>query len=245
VQDDEVGAVYESAKQNYPNTSEPDARKQIADGMRRVRTQQRREAYMAELRAKHKVKILIQPPRANLNLANEPARGPAQAPVTVVVFSDFQCPYCSRVGPMLEQVQKRYGASMRHVFRNFPLGMHKEAPKAAEAGLCANEQGKFWEMHDKMFANQRSLQVPELKRYATELGLDAEKFAQCLDSGRFEAKWKADMQEGSTFGVSGTPTLFVNGRLLSSGANPDALSQVIDQELASAQPVAAAPPRKN
>jgi len=243
VQDDEVGAVYESAKQNYANMPEPEAKRQIADGMRRTRAQQRREAFLAELRAKHNVKVLLEAPRAKLALDNAPSRGPAEAPVTLVAFSDFQCPYCARLGPIVGDLQKRYGTSVRFVFRNFPLPFHQNAAKAAEAGVCAHEQGKFWEMHDKMFANQGALQVADLKRYATELGLNAETFSQCLDSARYAAKWRADIQEGSTYGVGGTPTLFVNGRLLSAGANPEALTQAIDQELASAPPAAAVAPK--
>jgi protein-disulfide isomerase len=244
VQDEEVGAVYESAKQNYANTPEADARKQIADSMRRSRAQQRRQAFVAELRAKYNVKVLLEPPRAKFTVADAASRGPAEAPVTVVGFLDFQCPYCSRVGQVIDDMQKRYGSSLRFVFRHYPLPFHKDAAKASEAAMCAQQQGKFWEMHDKMFANQRALQAADLKKYAGEVGLDADAFGQCLDSGRMAAKWQADVQEGTQFGVGGTPTLFVNGRLLTAGANPEVLSQTIEQELASAPAAAHAPAAK-
>jgi protein-disulfide isomerase len=245
VQDEEVGAVYESAKQNYPNASEAEARKQIAEGMRRSRAQQRRQAFIAELRAKYKVKILMEAPRAQFTATDVASHGPANAPVTIVGFLDFQCPYCANVGKIVDDMQKRYGQSLRFVFRHFPLPFHKEAAKASEAAICAQAQGKFFEMHDKMFANQRALQVADLKKYAGELGLNADAFGQCLDSGRAATKWQADVQEGSQFGVGGTPTLFVNGRLLNAGANPDALGQAVEQELASVPAaVAASAPKK-
>jgi len=244
VQDEEVGAVYESAKQNYPNASEAEARKQIADGMRRSRGQQRRQAFIAELRAKYKVKILLDAPRAQFTATDVASHGPADAPVTIVGFLDFQCPYCANVGKVIDDLEKRYGKSVRFVYRHYPLPFHKEAAKAAEASICAQQQGKFFEMHDKMFANQRALQVADLKKYAGELGLNADAFGQCLDSGRAAAKWQADVQEGTLFGVGGTPTLFVNGRLLNAGANPEALSQAIDQELASVAPVPTATAKK-
>src|SRR5690606_14570992 len=105
-----------------------------------------------------------------------PSRGPADAPVTIVEFSDFECPFCGRANPTIEQVEKAYPDQVRVVFRDFPLPMHPHARKAAEAGHCANEQGKFWELHDKMFANQRALGVDDLKGYAKEAGMDAAKF---------------------------------------------------------------------
>jgi protein-disulfide isomerase len=240
VQDDEVGAVYESAKQNYANTPEPEARKQITDGMRRARTQQRRQAFVAELRAKYKVQVLMEAPRAKFKLDDAASRGPADAPITIVGFLDFQCPYCANVGKIVDDLQKRYDKSVRFVFRHFPLPFHKEAAKASEAAICAQQQGKFWELHDKMFANQRAIQAADLKKYAGELGLDADAFGQCLDSGRAAPKWQADVQEGTQFGVGGTPTLFVNGRLLNAGANPDALGQAVEQELATVSPAAPA-----
>jgi predicted DsbA family dithiol-disulfide isomerase len=244
VQDEEVEAVYESAKQNYANVPEAEARKQIADGMRRSRAQRRRQAFAAELRTRYSVKVLLEAPRATFKLDDAPSRGPADAPVTLVGFLDFQCPYCANVGRTVDDLQKRYGKSVRFVFRHFPLPFHKEAAKAAEAAICAQQQGKFWEIHDKLFSSQRALQAADLKKYAGEIGLDPDAFGQCLDSGRTAEKWRADVQEGSQFGVTGTPTLFVNGRLLSAGANPEALSQAVDQELASMPPATAAAAKK-
>jgi protein-disulfide isomerase len=163
--------------------------------------------------------------------ADAPSKGPRTAPVTLVEFSDFQCPYCGRVLPVLKRVQETYGERVRLVFRNFPLAIHPLAPKAAEAAACANEQGKFWEMHDRLFADPKKLDVADLKASAAELGLDAQAFDQCLDSGKHEATWKEERTEGERAGVSGTPAVFVNGRLIG-GAQPyETFAQVIDDEL--------------
>ena len=137
--------------------------------------------------------------------------------------------------PAVNEVMKNYGDRVRVVFRQFPLNsIHPMAQKAAEAALCANDQSKFWEMHDAMFADQSGLGVDALKSKAQALGLDGPKFAECLDSGRKAAEVSADLAAGSAVGVTGTPALFVNGRALS-GAQPyEAIAKVIDQELARA-----------
>ena len=235
---------YEKNKPRFGNTPEADALKQIESGLRQQRARDRRMAYVKELREKAGVQILLDPPRVAVSLGEDPVKGPATAPITIVEFSDFQCPYCSRVNPTLKQVEEKYGDKLRVVFRDFPLvQIHKDAAKAAEAGECAHEQGKFWEMHDRLFANQSKLQVEALKQAATELGLDADKFNQCLDSSKYAAEVQKDVDEGTKYGVTGTPAFFINGRLLG-GAQPlDAFTEVIDEELARAQPTAAAAAR--
>jgi protein-disulfide isomerase len=234
---------YEKNKPRFGNTPEADALKQIEAGLRQQRARDRRMAYVKELRDKVGVQILLDPPRVQVSLGEDPVKGPATAPVTIVEFSDFQCPYCARVNPTLKQVEEKYGDKLRVVFRDFPLvQIHKDAAKAAEAGECAHEQGKFWEMHDRLFANQSKLQVEALKQTATEIGLDAEKFNQCLDSSKYAAEVQKDVDEGARYGVTGTPAFFINGRLIG-GAQPlEAFTDVIDEELARAQPPQAAAP---
>jgi protein-disulfide isomerase len=171
----------------------------------------------------------------DLNITGAPAKGPANAPVTIVTFSDFQCPFCSRVVPTLNQIEKEYGAKVKVVFKNQPLPFHDKARLAAAAGLAANEQGKFWGMHDKMFANQQALDRASLERYAQELGLDVGKFKAALDSNKFEAQISADSAEGTRVGANGTPTFFINGRQLV-GAQPfEQFKSVIDDELKKAK----------
>ncbi len=232
VTEEEKKSIYEQYKGRLGGMAEDEAMKRIEDSLRQRNTESRRQALLSELRAKAQVKSLLEPPRTDIAAApNAPVLGPDNAPVTVVEFSDFQCPFCSRGKATIDDVVKRYGDKVRVVFRDFPLPMHREAPKAHEAGRCANEQGKFWPMHDKMFGDQAALAVDALKKSAADLGLDTAKFNECLDSGRHAEGVQKDIEAGQAYGVTGTPAFFINGRMLS-GAQPlDAFSKVIDDEL--------------
>jgi len=163
--------------------------------------------------------------------ATGPSKGPANAPVTIVEFSDFQCPFCSRANPAIEQVLATYKDQVRVVFRDFPLPFHDKAQKAAEAGHCAAEQGKFWEMHDQMFANQQALDVDALKGYAKTVGVDEAKFAECLDGDKMAELVKKNMADGEEAGVSGTPAFFINGKMLSGALPFEDFKKAIDAEL--------------
>ena len=162
-------------------------------------------------------------------------RGDENAPVTLVEYSDFQCPYCGNVAPTIEQLLKDYEGQIKLVYRHYPLiSIHPNAQKAAEASECAGEQGKFWELHDKMFANQTALAVDNLKTFAKDLGLNTSQFNDCLDSGKYTSKVNDSVTEGSGYGVQGTPATFVNGTLVS-GAQPiSAFKSAIDSALAAA-----------
>ena len=165
------------------------------------------------------------------NFEGSPVKGKKDAKIQIVVFSDFQCPFCSRVNAPLVEVEKFYGADIMVSFKHFPLSFHKEAMPAALAAMCANEQGKFWEMHDKLFENQKALTAEDIKGYAKAIGLDDAKFTPCFDSGKYKAKIEADMAEGRNAGVRGTPTLYINGRKFNSpsGYNLQAFQSVIDK----------------
>lgn len=159
-------------------------------------------------------------------------KGPEDAKVTIIEFSDFQCPYCKKGKEVADEVLAYYGDKVRLMFKHFPLSFHQNAQKAAEAAECAGDQGKFWEMHDYMFNNQSKLAVNDLKTAAVDLGLVGSDFNNCLDSGKYEGKVKSDMSEGSGFGVSGTPAFFINDQMIS-GAQPlEKFKEVIDAELA-------------
>lgn len=139
-------------------------------------------------------------------------RGPENAAVTIVEYSDFQCPACGAAEPVIEQVLSTYPDKVRFIYKDMPLPFHSYAQKASEAAECAGQQDKYWEMHDLLFANQEDLTVSDLKMYASELGLDTEKFNSCLDSGATSGDVAADLEEGKKAGVDATPSFFVNGQ---------------------------------
>jgi protein-disulfide isomerase len=161
----------------------------------------------------------------------EPSLGAPGADVVLVEFSDFQCPYCSRAQPTLRKVRETYGEKVRFVFVDFPLDFHPLAQKAHEAAYCAEDQGKFWPMYDRLFSSEGKLDIANLKAYATELGLDAKAFGTCLDSGKHAERTETAMSEGARNGVTGTPAFFINGRMLV-GAQPfESFASVIEDEL--------------
>ncbi len=162
-----------------------------------------------------------------ISTEGSPFLGKKNAKITIVEFSDFQCGYCSRVSPPLKALVKKYPKDIKVVFKNFPLGFHKNARKAAEAGLAANAQGKFWPMHDVMFKNMRALQEANLPGYAKEAGLNVARFKADLASGKFASVVTRDMQEGRAAEVRGTPTLFVNGRKYQGGRSVAAFERVL------------------
>src|SRR6476620_1380269 len=160
-----------------------------------------------------------------------PAKGPASAKVTVVEFSDFQCPFCSRVVPTIQQIEKEYGNKVRVIFRHNPLPFHADAPLAAEAAVAAQAQGKFWEMHDKMFANQQNIKRPDLEKYAQEIGLDVGKFKTALDSGAGKKQIAEDMAVAKQIGANGTPNFYIDGRNVVGAVPFDEFKKVIDDDL--------------
>jgi protein-disulfide isomerase len=205
----------------------------IAMALVNQQRQSQMQRVLQDLQKQSNLKIDLPQPRVEV-AAEGPSRGPNNAPVTIVEFSDFECPYCSAAHDTVEQVMNSYAGKVRLVYRQFPLSnIHPHAAKAAEAALCAADQNKFWEYHDVLFKNQKKLDLTDLKVHAGEVGLDAQKFGQCLDSGEKKTKVDADQQAGLQAGVGGTPAFFINGVFLN-GAQPiDEFKRVIDGELAS------------
>lgn len=209
----------------------------LQPAIRQFLIEQQQEALLAELTeelaAERSVSRHLQPFRANLETEGHPTFGPGNAPVTLVEFSDFECPYCRGFWETIERVKSEYEGSVKLVYRQFPLRqIHPNAQKSAEASLCAEEQGQFWQLHDLMFAEQQSLTVPDLKEKAERLGMDAAAFSACLDSGKYFDQVEADLQAGARMGISGTPALFVNGRPVEGGAVPfESIAEIIDDEL--------------
>jgi protein-disulfide isomerase len=169
--------------------------------------------------------------RVAVDVGNSPAKGPKTAAVTIVEFSDFECPFCSRVVPTLHKIMEEYKGKVRVAFKQYPLPFHKSAGPAAEAAMAAHAQGKFWEMHDKLFENNKALDAPSLEKYAQEIGLNVAKFKADMESRRYESAVKADVEYGKTLGQFGTPTFFINGRKVSGALPFESFKQIIDEEL--------------
>ena len=228
----DVNAWYEGNKDRVGGRPLETISVQIQQFLVESQRQKARYDFGKELEKGKEIAYFVGPYRANVEAEGAPTMGPADAPITLVEFSDFECPYCSQFVTTLEEVQAKYGDRVRLVFRHFPLSMHPSAPKAAEASMCANEQDRFWQMHDSMFGDQRQLGVPDLKEKASRLGLDEKAFAECLDSGKYAEQIQKDLQAGTQAGVTGTPALFVNGIPAPSGALPyETVAQFIEDEL--------------
>ena len=171
--------------------------------------------------------------RYAVSTKGSPSKGNPDAQIAVVEFSDFQCPFCGRVTPTLKQIEREYGEQVRIVFKHLPLRMHSKAPAAHAAAEAAHRQGKFWEMHDLIFANQREMSETKYVEYAEQIGLDMDRFKRDVAAADVKSKVDADAAEAQKLGVTGTPGFFVNGRFLS-GAQPfAAFKSLIDQELGS------------
>jgi protein-disulfide isomerase len=167
----------------------------------------------------------------NIPAGNSPFKGPAAAPVTLALFSDFQCPFCSQVPGLVDQLLKAYPKEVKFVYKEFPLvTIHQNAMPAARAAVAAGKQGKFWEMHDKLFANQRALQADNLKQYAKDIGLDATKFEQDLASPDVQKEIDEDVKLAQQSQVSGTPTLFLNGKRVTNRTF-EGLKQMVEEAL--------------
>jgi protein-disulfide isomerase len=175
---------------------------------------------------------LLEPP-VKITVDGDPVRGAATAKVTIVEFSDFQCPYCAKAVEPVKQLLARHPKDVKLVFKQFPLDTHSQAALAAEAALAAQAQGKFWELHDKMYANFRSINRDRILGWAKELGLDMTKFQADLNSHKYSARVNSEEKQGEMAGVEGTPTFFINGKRLNAAFEPDTVEPILQQELKS------------
>jgi protein-disulfide isomerase len=178
------------------------------------------------------------PKRQRVGVAGTP-KGPLDAPITIVEFADYQCPFCNRARPVVDELLAAYPGKIRFYVRHNPLPFHPNAPLAAEAALAAEGQGKFWEMNDKLAGNFFNLTREDLEKYAQELGLDLAKFKQALDTGVYRVRVDQDRDVAGKIGANGTPTFFVNGRMLVGAQPAEAFKEIIEEELVSAQKLVA------
>lgn len=234
ITDQEVEQFYNQRKARFQDKKFDEVKGLIRGYIQQQKARQVRSQVLVQLRKDADIEWYIAAPRVEVIVAGYPSQGPENAAVTIVEFSDYQCPFCGRARSTVNQILSEYEGKVRYVFRDFPLSFHKDAQKAHEAAHCANEQEKYWEYNAKLFASQRALKVEDLKKYAKELNLDQKKFNECLDSNRYAQMVQESLAYGQTVGVSGTPAFFINGRMIS-GARPfEAFKEVIDDELVQA-----------
>ena len=228
--DAEVEGYYYALKDKFNRPLE-EVKTQLRDGLKQAKMQEARQEYVKKLRAEATVVVLLAVPR--MSVAYDPARvrGNPKAPVMIVEFSDYQCPYCHQVEPTVKQLLAKYGDKVSLSYRDYPLrANHSQAEIAAEASRCALEQGKFWEYHDQLFAGDK-LDKDSLIGFARNLGMDDKQFGACITSEKYKNAIDTDLQEGAEAGVEGTPGFFINGIAVSGAQQQVAFERVIDDEL--------------
>jgi protein-disulfide isomerase len=230
VSPEQVKAFYEANKSRIRQPLEQ-VTPRIEAHLQQQEVQKRQRVFLGELRQRYAVTVALPAPTVDVSTNGEPALGPASAPVTIVEFSDFQCPYCRTVQPTLKRLLQEYQDRVKLVFRDFPLrNIHPQAQKAAEAAQCAADQQQFWPYHDKLFA-VTNLQVQDLKQYAQELGLDMPQFTTCLDSDKYAQEVERDLQDGLKVGVSATPSFFINGQPVSGAVPYERFKELVEAAL--------------
>jgi protein-disulfide isomerase len=234
VGDDEIEVFYKSNKPRIAVDLDK-VREQIRGYLHNQKVEAQKALFFKSLRSKAKViSYLKSPPvfRAELSVAGEPAKGSEKARVTIVKFEDFQCPFCKQVQPTFNELLARYNGKVRLVHKDLPLdSLHPQARQAAEAARCAYEQGKFWEYHDKLYANSPKAGADDLKSYAKEVGLNVDPFDRCFASRKYKGVVQQDLNEGAQLGLTGTPTFFINGREISGNQPLEAFERILDEEL--------------
>jgi len=230
--DAEVEAVY-TAQKDRINRPLAEVKGQIQQMLRQAKVEQAREAYFRSLRAAAAVAIRLRAPKIEVSYDPARVRGDPNAPITIVEFSDFQCPFCQRSHAVVKELLSKYAGQVKLAYRDFPLRqIHPQADAAAEAARCAGEQGKFWPFHDRLFETNRSLDLAAFADHAAAVGLDQSRFVECLAADKFEAQIEQDLQDGTQAGVNGTPGFFINGVMVT-GAQPlAAFEKVVEEEMA-------------
>ena len=212
-----------------------EVRPAIVGEIKRRATAERFETFMGEMREAYAVKTSLQAPempRIPVSADDDPFIGPEDAPVTIVQFAEFQCPYCGRAKEVIDQVMERYDGKIKMVYRDFPLSFHDRAIPAAIAANCAGEQGQYWPMFDALMSNQRALADSDLTGHATKIGLDLDKWNTCRKDPAQAAEVQKDFEDGTKAGVQGTPAFFINGIFLNGAVPLEQFTTIIDAELA-------------
>jgi protein-disulfide isomerase len=233
VNQSEIDQVYSQNAAQFANLSEDEAKQKIRIQIEGRQKFEKYQAALADIRNKAKIEIFLPEPNPPvIELSDEgPSKGPKAAPVTMIEVSDFECPFCKQVESTLKQLLPSYGDRVRLIYKHFPLPNHQHAFQAAQAAVCAGEQGKFWEYHDLLFERSGELSATNLKSYAGDVGLNVGRFAACLDSESSRAAVSKDIEEIRQVGLSSTPTFVINGRVLTGARSLDEFKEAIEQEL--------------
>lgn len=214
----------------------PQIKERITAYLQSSKKQDMVQEHIAKLTKSNPVEVYFKKPKMDIkvDVGQSPATGGDNATVTMIEFSDFQCPFCSRAAETVNQVKKKYGNKIKIAFKHFPLPMHREARPASEASMCVNEQGsdKFWKFHDSAFKHQDKLDAASLEKYAKESGADVKKYTECMSAKKYADFVQKDMEYGEKLGVKSTPTFFINGQLVSGAVPIESFSEIIDEELA-------------
>jgi len=225
--EDQLEVYYEGLDTQEPYEA---VRADVLQHIRELRRTKARAAYVENLRKQANINVMLMPPAVNVNIAHAYTKGSQDAPVVFVEFADYECPYCQKVNPQIQQLKKDYGDKVAVVYKDFPLPMHHGSEKAAEAARCAGEQGKFWEYHDVLFYSKQ-VDIDSLKEHARVLKLDGDAFDTCLDSGKEAKAVNQDLEEGKGLGLTGTPSFFVNGHFFSGVIDYGTLKDMVNQQL--------------
>jgi protein-disulfide isomerase len=226
--EDQLRFYFEGVQTDEPYET---ARPNIIDTVHQLRMKKARQAYITALRADYGVVVELNQPSARVEAGNAPRLGPEKAPVQIIEYADYECPYCQKVNADLIRLREQFGDQISVVYKDFPLPMHPMAATAAEAARCAGAQGKFWEFHDYLFETKK-LELSGMKAEARALKLDGDRFDQCLDKGEQFADLKKDAQDAQRLGLSGTPSFFINGHFMSGAIRYAKLQETVLQQLA-------------
>jgi protein-disulfide isomerase len=234
IADDEIEVFYRSNESRL-GIDLKESREQIRQFLRNKKIEAQKALYLKSLRSSSRIETYLKAPplfRAEIPTTGAPSKGPEYAPVTIVKFEDYQCPFCKQVQATVTELLSQYNGEIRLVHKDLPLdSIHPQARQAAEAARCAAEAGKFWSYHDLLYANSPNVSQENLKSYAKEVGLDVNAFDRCLGSGKFKAVVQRDLIDGAQLGVTGTPTFFINGREISGNQPMEIFTAIIDEEL--------------
>jgi protein-disulfide isomerase len=225
--DEALRIYYEGVDTNEPYEA---VKGKIIEALRQRRTLKLRAAYFQSLRAKATIAIRLAPPRADISLKDTTLRGAPAPAIALVEYADYECPYCQQIVPVVQRLETEYKGKIALAYKDYPLPMHANAQKAAEATRCAESQNRYWDFHDLLFA-KKQLDPASLKGYARELKLDVDKFDKCLDSGEKAEAVRLHATEAQSLGLQGTPSFFVNGRAINGALSYEGLRAVIEEEL--------------